>query len=203
MALISLPLHWTSEGENRSSNGRHRLPGNSILISLPITKQRKRRQKLWLCPLIFLFPSIFPSYWFSALCEECKFVMKVTRMAFLIELKRAWLGAVEIISINCARLGLIFLEYDVLVCMLCQHPKMMACISFQNIHRAELDCITSYLNGKIVGSFANSPHHSHGHFRITCIINQKLSFIPFQTSWWFYDSSHLFPVSLDTKCCKV
>lgn len=100
MALISLPLHWTSEGENHSSNGRHRLPGNSILISRGI-----RRQKLWMCTLIFPFLSIFLSYWYTILC---KFVMKVTQMAFLTELRRAWLGAMEIISINCGRLGLIF-----------------------------------------------------------------------------------------------
>lgn len=90
MALISLPLHWTSEGKNHSSNGRHRLPGNSILISLPFTEQRRRRrQKLKLFPPVFFFSSIFPFYWFSALCEECKFVMKVTRVVFLIELRRS------------------------------------------------------------------------------------------------------------------
>lgn len=48
MALIPLPLHWTSEGWKCSSNSCHRLLGKSVLISLPITGQRKRRQKLWL-----------------------------------------------------------------------------------------------------------------------------------------------------------
>lgn len=105
MALIPLPLHWTSERESRS-NCRHWLPESSILISGVSQLQTKGKDRNSGC-VHWHSPFYFPSYRFTALCDACKFVMKVTCIAFVIEMRRAWLSAVDTVSISCGRLGLI------------------------------------------------------------------------------------------------
>lgn len=164
MALIPLPLHWTSERES-CSNCRHWLPGSSILISGVSQLQTKGKEKLWMCPLTFPFLPIFSSYRFTALCNACKFVMKVTCIAFVIEMRRARLGAVEMISINCARLGLISFYYIVLDVV--SYPEWWPIFQIIHIFQNSTDINLYLLNKNIVGGM-------HANFHITPMVISEL-----------------------------
>lgn len=97
MALIPLPLHWTSEKENENSGGCHRLPVNPLLISPDSLLQEFKKKEDGFFGSIYKNSSFYPflsSYWFTA-------VFKVSQVwTFLIGWIKTQFGAVKEISLN-------------------------------------------------------------------------------------------------------